>query len=438
MNAQQKVAKALEALVIDQRFYGTLIYATKIVATEQVGGEDIDTMATDGKCIYYNPRFVDTLTLGEVKGVLCHEVMHIANGHNYRRGDRDHYLWNVACDYAINPLILASKMMLPKDCLLEPAYAGKSAEEIYLREKAKQDAMNAQAQAPVMAVGAGQGNGLGDDTQDQPEASGEADNGQEGDNNGASQSPGAKPKGDAKPRQGHPSAGLVLDATDDKGQPLSEADKQEALKDIQVQIIQAAQIAVSAGQNAGGFDRLVEEAKNPRDDWKEVLRRFIQQSVETPSDVTWSRPNRRHLSNGDYMPGRRKEDLGTLLVAIDTSGSVDGIMLGRFVAEMKVILEDTEYETVTVMACDTKVNWHGTFAKGEEVEYKLKGGGGTRFFPIWEKAEELNLKPKACIYFTDLMCYAFGDEPGYPVLWAKWGDDNRKPPFGEVTQVAVS
>jgi len=398
-------------------------------------------MATDGKHIYYSPRFVDTLTLGEVKGVLCHEVMHIANGHNYRRGERDHYLWNVACDYAINPLILAGKMMLPKDRLLEPAYEGMSAEEIYAREKVKQDAMNTHPEASAQPTGAGLGDALKSDAQGKTQASGKPENGSSTPQEGGATSNGddaPQPKAGSKAPARNPSAGLVLDAKDDAGNDLSEADKKEALQEIQVQIIQAAQIAFSAGQNAGGFERLVEEAKNPRDDWKEVMRRFIQQSVETPSDVTWSRVNRRHLSNGDYMPGRKKEDLGTLLVAIDTSGSVDDIMLGRFVAEMKVILEDTEYDAVTIMACDTRVRWHGTFAKGEEVEYKLSGGGGTSFRPVWDKADMLGLKPKACVYFTDLVCHSFGDEPEYPVLWAKWGTDTRKPPFGEVTQVEVS
>lgn len=431
MDAKQKIAKALEALVIDQRFYGTLIYATKIVETDEVSGHAIDTMATDGKRIYYNPRFVDTLTLGEVKGVLCHEVMHIANGHNYRRGDRDHELWNVACDYAINPLILASKMMLPQDKLLNPAYAGMSAEEIYAREMKKQEEQQAQAQADTKPAEVPQEGGQGDDTQDQPKpASGAGSAPQPQQSSGATTNPSGGTKAKAK-------TGKVLDATDDQGNTMSEADKQEALKDIQVRIIQAAQIAASAGQDSGGFDRLVEEAKNPRDDWKEVLRRFIQQSVNTPSDVTWSRPNRRHLSNGDYMPGRKKEDPGAILIAIDTSGSVDDIMLGRFVAEMKTILEDTEYDSVTVMACDTKVNWHGTFSKGEDVQYHLRGGGGTKFSPIWAKAEELSLTPKACVYFTDLVCHDFGEEPHYPVLWAKWGNEYRVPPFGEITKVAV-
>ena len=147
MNAQQKVAKAIEALVIDQRFYGTLIYATQILPTDSVMGEVIDTMATDGKRIYYNPSFVDTLTLGETKGVLCHEVMHIANAHHLRRGQRDHTRWNIACDYAINPLLLKGNIILPKDRLEDAMYDGMSAEEIYTRLEREEERQRSEAQA---------------------------------------------------------------------------------------------------------------------------------------------------------------------------------------------------------------------------------------------------------------------------------------------------
>jgi len=161
--------------------------------------------------------------------------------------------------------------------------------------------------------------------------------------------------------------------------------------------------------------------------------------VTVPQDSTWSLPNRRFLSADMYLPSRSKEDNGNLLIAVDTSGSIDDLILSHFAAEMRRILEDTEYETVTVMACDAKVRWHGTFNKGEEVEYKMYGGGGTAFAPVWRKVEELGLKPSACVYFTDLECHSFGEEPSYPVLWAAWGNRAeqfmKRLPFGEAIKV---
>lgn len=450
MDAQQKVSKAREALMLDQRFFGTLICATSIIAATHIRGQRIDTMATDYKAIYYNPAFIDTLTVGEVKGVLCHEVMHIANGHSLRRGVRDPHLWNVACDYAINPLILKGKMILPKDCLNDPRYSGMSAEEIYLREQAKPKPAPAPqqngAQAPQQG---GEGDGAGQDG----DAPGEVEDGAEDEPTQGKNEPGegedkreqGEDKGETggqdKPGQGKPDfskPGLVLDAVDDEGKPLTEADRREAEADMQVKIIQAAQIATKAGQDACGFERLVEEAKNPREDWVEVLRRFIQRNVEVSSEPTWRRLNRRAFALGAMLPGRTKEGMGDLLIAIDTSGSMDALLVGKSIAELKAILEDTDYETVTVMACDAWVHWHATFDKGEDPVIRVPGGGGTAFSPVWRKAEALGLTPRACVYFTDLDCYDFGEEPEYPVLWAQWGSYPNKPPFGEVVKVELA
>jgi predicted metal-dependent peptidase len=117
---------------------------------------------------------------------------------------------------------------------------------------------------------------------------------------------------------------------------------------------------------------------------------------------------------------------------------MDALLVGKSIAELKAILEDTDYETVTVMACDACVHWHATFDKGEEPMIRVPGGGGTAFSPVWRKADALGLNPKACVYFTDLDCYDFGEEPEYPVLWAQWGSYPAKPPFGEIVKVELT
>jgi predicted metal-dependent peptidase len=112
MDPATKIKTARGHLLADQPFFGSLIHDMDIIPASKANGVDVETMATDCEAaIWYNPSFVDGLTLGEVKGVLCHEIMHKANGHHLRRGERDHTRWNEACDYAINPLILADKMI---------------------------------------------------------------------------------------------------------------------------------------------------------------------------------------------------------------------------------------------------------------------------------------------------------------------------------------
>ena len=50
--------------------------------------------------IYVNPSV--GLNREEWIFVLAHELLHVGLRHDERRGYRDPYLWNVACDYVIN------------------------------------------------------------------------------------------------------------------------------------------------------------------------------------------------------------------------------------------------------------------------------------------------------------------------------------------------
>ena len=113
-------------LLLDFPFFGVLILRLKDVETPS-----IDTMATDGVSLFYNPEFVAKLTPPELLGCLAHEVMHPALQHHTRRGTRSPKRWNVACDFAINPLIRDANLALPAGALYDPAFRNLSAERIY-------------------------------------------------------------------------------------------------------------------------------------------------------------------------------------------------------------------------------------------------------------------------------------------------------------------
>ena len=129
-----RIQKARTALLLDHPFFGSLLF--------RLGGRpsnSIQTMATDGVSLFYNPTFVETLNAAELAGVLAHEVMHPALQHHTRRGDRDRKRWNMACDYAVNPLLLDAGLTLPKDVLVDQRFRGMSAERIYNLIEGQQD-----------------------------------------------------------------------------------------------------------------------------------------------------------------------------------------------------------------------------------------------------------------------------------------------------------
>src|SRR5271156_4727300 len=121
-----RIQKARTALVLDHPFFGSLLFRLK-------GRESrsIKTMATDGVSLFYNPEFVETLNSAALAGTLAHEVMHPALHHHMRRSGRDLKRWNVACDFAINPLLVDAGLSLPNGVLIDNRFRGMSAERIY-------------------------------------------------------------------------------------------------------------------------------------------------------------------------------------------------------------------------------------------------------------------------------------------------------------------
>jgi predicted metal-dependent peptidase len=83
--------------------------------------------------IFMNPAA--GLTETEARFVMGHELLHVGLHHDSRRQGRDPYLWNVACDYVINGWLLEMGVGdLPQvGGLYDPALKGESAESIYDR-----------------------------------------------------------------------------------------------------------------------------------------------------------------------------------------------------------------------------------------------------------------------------------------------------------------
>lgn len=80
-------------------FYAALQVVPLIESTE------VDTLGASTDAIYYNADFTMKLALPEAVFILWHELAHILMKHQSRRGTRDPYLWNIACDLYINKYI---------------------------------------------------------------------------------------------------------------------------------------------------------------------------------------------------------------------------------------------------------------------------------------------------------------------------------------------
>lgn len=367
MEAREKITKARAGLVLDNPFFGSLALRTRLKEDP-----DCQTAWVNGPEMGFNPDFIDGLSLDETKGIIAHEIMHLAAAHHARRQERDPQKWNMAADAAINGILDRSGFALPEGHI-PGADQDQTAESLY--------------------------SGMPDPPPD------------------AGDDPGG--------------CGEVRDAPGDDG-PGSPADMAKAQAEAKVMVAQAAQQAKAMGELPDEIARMVEELE-PKLDWRDLLRRFVEMNAK--DDYTWTPPNRRFIHQDIYLPSAHSEDLGDIVIAVDTSGSISQRAVSEFAAEISAILEDFR-TTATVIYCDTQISNIERFTQEDlPLELHPSGGGGTSFIPPFSHVEESGQTPACLIYLTDLGSSRFPAEPDYPVLWVKTDGYGETPPFGEVVDL---
>jgi predicted metal-dependent peptidase len=434
-NAEEKVARARADLVLNHPFFGHLALQMKLVEDRTC-----DTAWSDGRTLAYNPIYINMLPHERLKGLMGHVVMHPACRHHLRRNGRDPRQWNIACDYAINWILLEAGLTLPDGYLDDPALRGKTADDIYVRLFSDRSGGASDDQDH-----SSQENGASDeqetslpDTDSQPGKQNRQHEDNERDvlsSNGAMNDPGGDRDEENEFHHGDPGrAGEVRDAPPPEDSSVGSGDQETDENEWRINLAQAADRARSMGDLPAGLFRMIESILSPKLDWRSLLSRFIQASARC--DYAWMPPNRRYLHQGLYLPSMRSDDLPEVVVAIDTSGSISAAELAQFAAELSAILE-TCAMTVHLLYCDMQVVRAKTVHRQDlPLSLTPKGGGGTDLRPAFAWVEQQGLCPRCMIYLTDLACRHFPNEPPYPVLWAYVGNGGAMPPpFGETLSV---
>lgn len=355
-------------------------FASLALFAESIITEDIETAATDGRRLFFNPKFMAQHTPAEQLGVLVHELLHAALRHVIRRHGALPELWNIAADIVVNGIIDQTQgLTLPKSAVRDEKLSQFSVEEVY------EILRNRNPKAEELKI-----HFIGSDLLP----------------------PGGK------------------DATD-----VLSPDEVAAIRDHwNASISQAAAIArVGSKEHAtlpANLQRLLSQITDPPLDWRTLLWRYL---TRTPWDFTSY--DRRFIGDELYLDAMDGESVSVAL-CIDTSGSISDKDLARFLNELRGILRAYPKVEVSLYACDAKL--HGPWpidAESETIPH-LPGGGGTDFRPFFDHLNK-STPPDAAIYLTD----GHGDfprrKPNYPTLWAivPGGCRSESIPFGEVARL---
>ncbi len=365
MTRATKLDKAKAQIVLDHPFFASILLRRPLIKDDS-----IPTLAVDAKGkIYYNEKFLESLTVPQVVWGLCHEVGHVIGQHAVRRGTRNPKKYNYAGDAWINDTLTAAKVGEPiPNCVNMPGSKDDTVENIYDK-------------LPDDEGGDGPG-GTGED--------------------------------------------IIYGDHENGGKPLTPDEVREIEGEIKVQIAEAAQAAKMRGMLPAKLAELVADLLEVKTPWYEILEKHCVARVN--QGQSWRRPNKRFVDV--YLPSTDKlPQMGELVVQVDVSGSISELELKYYNGHLSRIIEQCRPAKTHVLYVDTAVVRHDEFDCGEEVKLTFMKGGGTDMPVGFDFLAEQGIDPDVMVILTDGYT-PFGEDPGYPVVWcissdvdAPWGEN---------------
>jgi predicted metal-dependent peptidase len=327
--------------------------------------------------LYFNPAFVDSITLDELSAVLEHEVLHVIHGdveHESSQGE-NHRAMTIAQEITVNewvsgplpgsPYLLEQYPTLPSNESTEDRYQRLLAilpdEEKNFDNHSRWEQLRGQLGSAVVAASI------------------------------------------AKVWEGM----------------TPEQRERVKLPDGARKLVEAAVKAAGDSTAIGGGMASVP--------WQQVLRKYVGRSLcRRP---VFTRPPRRFPALVGILPGRGRQGSNPrIMAAIDTSGSMSQGILSDISAELAVM---SRTHDVIVVECDTQIRAVYPFRPVTEIQ----GRGGTDFRPVYDPTFLQAHHPDLVVYFTDGRGKAPTEAPRIPVIWALTANGRMPCPWGRIVRI---
>jgi predicted metal-dependent peptidase len=311
--------------------------------------------------IHLNDRFIskDDYTYLNLCDLVLHESLHIINKHGIRRGSRDPKLWNIAGDHVIDRFLRDLNMTKPYHRWnvipeLDKALPKCSAEEAYmwLEKNQKKFTISQDPASGQITITDGQGNTF-----------------------------------HVNPSQGGVTSGNV----DPK------------VKQMVEELVAGARAIHESSKDRGvgsaAISAYLDDVLKVVIPWQELLEIAIKTNIiMKPDDYGWANPNKRLRCHGLVLPGsimtETNEGVGTLIVHVDTSGSVNDTQLKEAAG---IICESMRYfKTIKLITADWNIQQEVDFDSDSISDFLnfcqkegFKGRGGTSHKPTFDRINEI-------------------------------------------------
>ena len=384
------------------------------------------TAATDGKNVYVDPNYFESLSENERIFIIAHEIMHIKFMHMFRLKDkdgkkRDPDLWNIATDAIINANLERDGFTIKEGYVNMPEALNYSAEEFYqklLEEKEKKQ--NEQEN--------GQDNNKEKSDKDENQNSNEDK--LQGDDHSLWEE--AFKQQQASKGKGQNQSNTQKNFDEREEFEDNRKEKREKFKSrrekTQIDIRSAKEETIKLG-NIGESKETI--------DWKLLLRREVEKT-----ETIWSQ--RRSIEENNYayrIEENDIEDEAETEIMIDISGSVDLDLVKAFLRQIKPILKQSKLK----VGCFNEKFWGLVDIKSardiDNFTIPREARGHSAWTEDWDLAVRSFTRKREInkIVFTD----------GYPcpgtmpkkdlkrenVIWLVYGNKNFKPCCGKVINI---
>ena len=467
------IAALKRKMLVKYPFFGSVV-----ASVGYKENKDIPTAGTDGETIYYNPEYLEGLSVEEQTFIFSHEVCHIAFNHILRSEGKNPELWNIATDGVINQFLKRDGLKMASGGVDMAEAINYDAEQLYeklLQEKQQSGQGNSQQNQ--------QDNG---ETQNQESKQQSSDGGQSGDNQQQSLSPlqgnsgsgssqeqsggesaeDSQKEDKSKQDVGHDTHSMWEQAVKNHKDQQEKTDKKESLldkllgkdkdkKDKEKTELEKKQEELESMGEKDAFKKNLEDKKKQLEELKEAISKQASQAGTSTNrdirtvnnigtakplidwryvlreaikyDVDWSYKNAT-LEDGVVNANLEEQPMPETEIVLDTSGSINEVLLKNFLRECKNILQHTKLK---IGCFDTEFYGFHEIRTEEDIEkMRFEGGGGTDF-DVAVGAFSRRVENK--IIFTD--GEALMPDMPLDAIWIVFGSKKINPKGGKVIHI---
>lgn len=461
------IAALKRKMLVKYPFFGSVV-----ASVGYKEDKDIPTAGTDGETIYYNPEYLEGLSVEEQTFIFAHEVCHIAFNHILRSEGKNLELWNIATDGVINQFLERDGLKMAPGVVDMAEAINYDAEQLYeklLQEKQQRQQQSVQGNSQQNQQGnqqqsSGGSQGGNNQQQSQSPQQGNSGSGSSQGQSGGESGEDSQKEDKSKQDVGHDTHSMWEQAVKKHKEQQEKTDKKESLldkllgkdkKDKEKTELKKKQEELESMGEKDAFKKNLEDKKKQLEELKEVISKQASQAGTSTNrgirtvndigtakplidwryvlreaikyDVDWSYKNAT-LEDGVVSANLEEQPMPETEIVLDTSGSINEVLLKNFLRECKNILQHTKLK---VGCFDTKFYGFHEIRTEEDIEkMQFKGGGGTDF-DVAVGAFSRRVENK--IIFTD----GYASMPNMPLdaIWIVFGWKKINPKGGKVIYI---